>query len=94
MIVLSPDATMDIERVRIFLDQRNPAAAKKALDLIWSALERLQEFPSVGLPTSSPVIRQIVVRFGGSGYIVRYAVTPDRGDILVTRIWHGREERV
>lgn len=38
-------------------------------------------------------IRQIVVRFGASGYIVRYAVLPADGNILITRIWHGREDR-
>lgn len=38
-------------------------------------------------------IRQIVVRFGRYGYLVRYSIlSPDR-TILVTRIWHGREAR-
>lgn len=40
-----------------------------------------------------PEIRQIVIRFGASGYIVRYVVLPETADILVTRIWHGREAR-
>lgn len=94
MIVLSPDAITDIERVRLFLDQRSPVAAKKAFDLIWSALERVEEFPNLGLPTFNPAIRQIVVRFGSSGYVVRYAILPESGNILVTRIWHGREQRI
>jgi toxin ParE1/3/4 len=34
----------------------------------------------------------MIVRFGASGYIVRYARLA-AGDILVTRIWHGREAR-
>jgi toxin ParE1/3/4 len=37
-------------------------------------------------------VRQIVIRFGTSGYIVRYVAEPD--DIVVTRIWHGREARI
>ena len=47
----------------------------------------------MGMPTGDADIRQIVVRFGSSGYIVRYAVLPGEDTILITRIWHGREAR-
>ena len=94
MILLSRDAVEDIERLRIFLDRANPGAARRALTLIWTAIERLQDFPALGMTTEDPEIRQIVLRFGASGYIVRYAILPETADILVTRIWHGREARV
>jgi plasmid stabilization system protein ParE len=42
MILLSPDALEDVERLRTFLDQTNPDAARRALVLIWTAIERLQ----------------------------------------------------
>jgi hypothetical protein len=58
------------------------------------AIERLQEFPDLGMKTGDADIRQIVVRFGSSGYIVRYAILAETGDVLVTRIWHGREARI
>ena len=93
MILLSPDAVEDVERLRNFLDQNNPDAARRALGMIWTAIERLQEFPELGMPTEDAEIRQIVVRFGSSGYIVRYAALPGDQDILITRIWHGREAR-
>jgi plasmid stabilization system protein ParE len=93
MILLSPDAVEDIERLRSFLDQHNPDAARRALALIWTAIDRLQEYPDLGMPTGDADIRQIVVRFGASGYIVRYASLPEDGNILITRIWHGREAR-
>jgi plasmid stabilization system protein ParE len=93
MILLSPDAVEDVERLRTFLDQRNPDAARRALALIWTAIEQLQEFPDLGMRTEDAEIRQIVVRFGSSGYIVRYAALPGDGNILITRIWHGREAR-
>jgi plasmid stabilization system protein ParE len=94
VILLSRDAVEDVERLRIFLDRANPGAAWRALTLIWTAIERLQDFPALGMPTADPDIRQIVLRFGVSGYIVRYAVLPETADILITRIWHGREARV
>jgi plasmid stabilization system protein ParE len=93
MILFSPDAVEDVERLRAFLDQNNPGAARRALASIWTAIDRLQEFPYLGMPTKDADIRQIVVRFGSSGYIVRYAVLPGSEDILITRIWHGREAR-
>jgi plasmid stabilization system protein ParE len=93
MIFLSSDAASDIERLRTFLDQTNPDAAGRALALIWTAIDRLQEFPAMGMPTKHARIRQIVVRFGASGYIVRYNVMMESKDILILRIWHGREAR-
>jgi plasmid stabilization system protein ParE len=94
MIQLSPDAVEDVERLRSFLNQNNPDATRRALAVIWAAIDRLQEFPDLGMPTEDADIRQIVVRFGASGYIVRYAALPETKDILVTRIWHGREARI
>ncbi len=92
MILLSADAVEDVERLRSFLDHNNPGAARRALASIWTAIDRLPAFPQMGMPTEDADIRQIVIRFGASGYIVRYAALPD-GDILITRIWHGREAR-
>lgn len=94
MIVLSPDAALDVERLRTFLDQNNPDAARRALVLIWTTIERLQEFPALGMPTGDADIRQIVIRFGASGYIVRYNVLAETKDIVITRVWHGREARI
>jgi toxin ParE1/3/4 len=93
MILLSPDAVLDVERVRRFLERRNPDAARRALDAIWHALEKLQEFPDAGAPTSDADIRQLVVRFGRSCYVIRYTALTETRDILVTRLWHGREAR-
>jgi toxin ParE1/3/4 len=93
MILLSPDAVEDVERLRTFLDQNNPDAARRALESIWTAIDKLQEFPDLGMPTEDAEIRQIVVRFGASGYIVRYSAPPGDENILITRIWHGREAR-
>jgi plasmid stabilization system protein ParE len=64
------------------------------LALIWTAIERLQDFPALGMPTEDPDIRQIVIRFGASGYIIRYAILHETSDVLIMRVWHGREARV
>jgi toxin ParE1/3/4 len=74
-----------------FLDQNNPDAARRASALIWTAIDRLQEFPALGTPTEDA---DIIIRFSASGYIVRYALLAETRNILVTRIWHGRESRI
>ena len=94
MIHFSPEAADDLERVREFLDINNPEAAKRALRTIFAALERVEEFPALGRPTEDADIRQIVIPFGAAGYIVRYAILQDDGELLVLRLWHGREARV
>jgi toxin ParE1/3/4 len=93
VILFSTDALSDIERVRDFLDDRHPTASQCALAAIWEALERLERFPHLGQSTDDPDVRQIIIPFGGSGYIARYALLPDDGSLLVLRIWHGREAR-
>ena len=46
------------------------------------------------MQTEDADVRQIVIRFGTSGYIVRYIIISETTDILVTRVWHGREARI
>lgn len=93
MILLSSEAVSDVARLRSFLQARNPDAARRALAGIWAVLERVERFPALGRATEDADIRQIVVKFGAAGYVVRYRMLPDTGDLFVTRIWHGREQR-
>jgi toxin ParE1/3/4 len=93
MILFASEARSDVRRVRNFLEARNPNAAAPAMRAIWAALQRVEQIPEIGTPTDAPEIRQIVVRFGRYGYIVRYKILPADGAIFVTRIWHGREAR-
>jgi len=92
MILFSSEAVSDIERIREFLYVKNPEAAARAVRSIWAALERVEHFPKIGKPIAVGGIRQIIVRFGRRGYIVRYRIWPN-DVIFVTRIWHSREAR-
>jgi toxin ParE1/3/4 len=66
---------------------------RRALAAVWRALENLHDFPDAGTPTADPEVRQLVVRFGRSGYVIRYTILAATGDIFVARLWHGREVR-
>jgi hypothetical protein len=35
----------------------------------------------------------LIVPFGNSAYVLRYAHLPDADEIIVLRVWHGREWR-
>jgi toxin ParE1/3/4 len=83
----------DIKRIRGFLDAIDTSTAERALAAIWESLDRLEQFPDLGRPTEDGDVRQITVPFGGSGYVIRYAVLRDDGSLIILRIWHGREAR-
>ena len=38
-------------------------------------------------------MRELVVPFGHSAYVVRYAHDAQRQEIVIMRLWHGREAR-
>lgn len=92
MIRFAPEAVDDLARVRDFLDVNSPDAAKRAIATLFAALQRLEDFPNLGRPTDDVSIRQIVVPFGSACYVLRYLLG-DNGDLLVLRVWHGREAR-
>ncbi len=87
-----PEAFNDLERIYVFLAKVNKPAAKKALSAIYESVERLSEHPEIGRPLrGSAKFRQWVVKFGASGYVIRYRVTDTH--IIIVRVWHGREDR-
>jgi toxin ParE1/3/4 len=93
MIRFAPDAIADLARVREFLDVNNPEAAKRALRVIFAAIERVEQFPALGRSTADLDVRQIVIPFGSACYVLRYTILQESDDVLVLRLWHGREAR-
>ena len=93
MIIVSEEAAFDFERLRKFLEEKSPQAAHRSVAAIWTAIERLREFPPLGAPKGRAGVRQLVVRYSSSAYVVRYAILGESEDILILRIWHGREAR-
>jgi len=93
MIFFTAEATADSQRLYEFLEPKNPGAAARAMQAIWTKLELVERMPGLGLKTRSPHVRQVVARFGKEGYVVRYTVREADGALLVLRIWHAREAR-
>jgi toxin ParE1/3/4 len=93
VILVSEGAALDFERLRNFLEIKSPRAASLAASAIWTAIQTLDEFPHLGAPRGKAGVRQLIVPNGSSAYVARYAILAENEDILVLRIWHGREAR-
>jgi len=93
-VVVSRAAIADVARLRDFLIGNNERAARRAVVLIDDAMKLLADFPHRGRPSGIPGVRELIVPFGKSAYVLRYAHYPDRDEIVILRVWHGREERL
>ena len=84
----------DIERVHTFLAEKNADAAVTAVRKIRDAAQSLTEFsPERGTPIGRLGFRQLFVQFGRSSYVIRYRIDSKRDEVVIVRIWHGRERR-
>ncbi len=92
-LIVSPEAIADLDRLRAFLADKNPAAAQRAVDTIVAKMQSLDTSPDRGQPIGSTGVRELTAPFGHSAYVIRYAHLPESDNVLILRIWHGREQR-
>lgn len=90
-----PEAVADLVRLREFIRVHNPDAAQRAAKRILEAAHKLLELPLLGRPVLTidrPQLRDLFIPFGQAGYWMRYTFTDDQ--IMIVRVWHGREDRI
>lgn len=87
---LSARADADITRLMAFQARRSKRVRAAAEARLADGLQLIGEHPLIGFPVSS-AYRQLVLRFGGGAYVLRYRLTET--EIVVTRIWHSLERR-
>jgi toxin ParE1/3/4 len=58
-----------------------------------AAIQSIETFPKRGRPMATPGARELIVPFGRSGYVLRYAYSAERDEAVVLRIAHGREAK-
>jgi plasmid stabilization system protein ParE len=81
-------------RLREFIHIHNPAAANRAARSIRAGAGQLLDHPHLGKGVediNNPNLRDLFIPFGQGGYWLRYFIRQD--DIVIMRIWHGRESR-
>ncbi len=87
-VVYTGPAKADLDRIRDYLKERNPAAAKKLAALIRARIKLLSKQPRMGpAVVERPGTRELVVM----AYVLVYRVLENRIEIL--RVWHGAQDR-
>jgi plasmid stabilization system protein ParE len=81
----------DLRRLRQFLADKSPGAAERASAAIFERLDQLARFPESAPKLAASDMRELPVRFGRYGYVVRYGISGDR--VIIARIFHSLEER-
>lgn len=83
------EAIHDLERLRAFVETKNPHAARRIAAELLDGIENLSLFPDMGLQVSrAPIPKRIRDLFIGS-YTVRYLRKEE--SIIILRIWHDKE---
>ena len=91
-VVWLPEALEDTERLRLFLEDKNPKAAARAGHVLQEGAKLLASFPELGHPMNDGTDRrELFMPFGSGGYILRYII--DRQTVVIVRAWHTKEKR-
>ena len=85
------NASQGLERAYLFLAEKNEDAAKAALITIREKALLLEQFPNAGRPAEDfePDYRELLIPFGGAGYILIYEVIGD--SVYVLAVKHQKE---
>ncbi|MCU5782136.1 plasmid stabilization system [Alcanivorax balearicus MACL04] len=91
-IVVTARATQGLARCRRFLLDKSPEAARRAGQVIEQHFLLLESTPTVGRPDEAiPVLRELVIPFGDSGYIALYRFEPADDTVYVLAFRHQKE---
>ena len=88
----SPAAKDDLLRLYEFIAPHSEDAATRAVQALVEAADMLVDFPEKGRPWGyDQDSRELLVRFGARGYVLRYRYRDDV--IFIARVWHALEDR-
>jgi plasmid stabilization system protein ParE len=91
-VILAAGAVRGLERCRTFLAGASPEAAAKASRTIALCLARLSHSPEIGRPMAdAPRLRELVIPFGGAGYVALYRHDPSEDAVHVVAFRHQKE---
>jgi plasmid stabilization system protein ParE len=89
---LTDEARDDLRRLYRLPAERDIQAAERALDSIERNLDFLSHSPfSCRKAADSPLIRELVIPFGGAGYVALFSIE-DGKTVTVAAFRHQRED--
>jgi addiction module RelE/StbE family toxin len=83
-------AEIDLARIRAYIRQENPTAARQVVAGILDGIQVLVTYPDVGRPGRIEETRELVLT--GLPYIVCYAA--DSETVSILRVLHGSQQWV
>jgi len=90
-LIFDDQALADLEGIFEWIAKDNPAAARAVVDRLFSSTELLTSFPFMGHAGRDPdTFEWVVPRLP---YIVVYDVNEARGEVIVTAVFHGAQNR-
>jgi plasmid stabilization system protein ParE len=92
-LFVSAAAATDIERLYNFVVDKSPAVAQRVVTILSDAIQSLEYLPERGRPSGQGGSRELVVPFGKTAFVVRYVYFAQAEEIVIVRIWDGRELR-
>ncbi len=88
-INFSHESIGDLQRLREFVEVKNPIAAQRIASELLAGIEKLKIFPKIGLPVQRAQDPEFIRDLFIGDYTVRYLISNDT--IIVLRLWHGKE---
>jgi len=89
----APAARDDLKRLYAFLLEHDIATARSALAVIIRGVDLLRQFPFACRKTDpgNPLMRELLVQFGASGYVLQYEIEDDE-HLTILAVRHQRED--
>lgn len=91
-MIVTAGAAQGLERCRRFLNAKVPEAARRAGQAIARHLRLLETTPAIGRPLpENPELRELLVPFGGAGYVALYRYEPADDTVYILAFRHQKE---
>ena len=87
----TPRAVASLNETADYINERNPAAARRVRDAIYESLQNLMLFPYIGRQQKTPGVRKFVTR--RYAYLIYYTVDESRDEIVVLNVRHPARRR-
>jgi len=82
-------AIRDLERLRGFVEPKNPHAARRIAAELLDGIGNLKRFTDMGLPVSRAPDPRVMRDLFVGDYTVRYL--REKHSIIILRVWHDKE---
>ena len=80
---------MDLQRVVEFIENKNPFAARRLAIDLQEGVEKLKQFPEIGLTVLKAPDPKNIGDLYISNYTVRYLITDNL--VYILRMWHNKK---